>query len=265
MASAWNIYTTHFQVWFISALLLAAPLYLAGDLLLPTPTQEDYLEYEAKVTLMDPLEKPWEYLSAITGTPGYSESQLWIQHALEALEAISALLITAIVISSVALALQGQEPNFGRIFHKALRSWPMLIIATLISLMGLLLGFAALIIPGIVLWVYWTFVGQAVVLEEKYFFSALAYSAKLIKGHFFEVLSRLLLLYLAIILITFAIVSSTSNLAVYPGVTALIATISELVGIFATIFITVYFKDLQKNSQLGASVEALEESSDTEE
>jgi len=97
------------------------------------------------------------------------------------------------IIASMAIAyiikskIDGQIVGFGQALKKSLSKWPAAIGTELILgifLLGLTL---LLIIPGIIYYVYWTFVLYVVVLQDKFGKSALDYSKAIVKDRWWKV------------------------------------------------------------------------------
>lgn len=63
-----------------------------------------------------------------------------------------------------------------------------LLVTTILMSLGITLGVIALLAPGIIISVYWSFVIQIVMLEEKSFVDALSRSWRLVRGHWWHTL-----------------------------------------------------------------------------
>ncbi|QQG46128.1 MAG: hypothetical protein HYY55_04175 [Candidatus Niyogibacteria bacterium] len=97
------------------------------------------------------------------------------------------------IIASMAIAyiikskIDGQTISFGQALKKSMSRWPAAIGTNIlfgIFLLGLTL---LLIIPGIIYYVYWSFVLYIVVLQDKSGKSALDYSKAIVKGRWWKV------------------------------------------------------------------------------
>ncbi len=249
LKQSWEVYTTHFKVLFVGTMLLIVPFMLAIDLLVPTPSEEDYLEYELQFSIIDPWAEPGEFVRAVLLPPGASQDLFWLLTGLQVASGLASLLLVIVVIRAVSQALTGLEPDLPSIMPSALRDWPVVFLTSVITGAGLLLGFVLFLVPGIILSVYWVFVTPAIVLGRKRYLKAIAASYQLVKGNFWQVFGRILAVVVVIFVIGFSISASTANLIVYQGVEALIATVAQLIGLFSTVFITVYFLDLQRVGQ----------------
>ena len=84
--------------------------------------------------------------------------------------------------------LNGQPANSGVALERvAERFWP-LVAVVVITALGILAGFLALLIPGIYLFVVWLVAPIAVVTEQRSIREAIGRSVALVRGHFWWVL-----------------------------------------------------------------------------
>jgi hypothetical protein len=91
-------------------------------------------------------------------------------------------LITAMFVTVVLDLAAGREPDPRRAARVALDVFAPLLLVVVLAFAGIVLGFLALIIPGIILALRWTVSAQAVVVEGKRGREALARSWELTKG-----------------------------------------------------------------------------------
>lgn len=108
------------------------------------------------------------------------------------ISALYGLFLTA----AIAYHLAGKEKTAPKLAWKKL--WPILWTTILVTIM-VILGFVALIIPGILLAVWSSQTTYAVIFENKTGLAAYRNSKELVKGRFWQVLGRLMFVILPII------------------------------------------------------------------
>jgi hypothetical protein len=91
-------------------------------------------------------------------------------------------LVTATTVHVVEAAAKGERLTPGQAIRAGLDDFPVLLPAVVLMFGGLVLGFIALIIPGLILTVRWAVVSQAVVIEDKRGTAALGRSFELTRG-----------------------------------------------------------------------------------
>lgn len=93
----------------------------------------------------------------------------------------------------------GIKESFAKAWHKILSYWWISILVGFITM----LGFFLLIIPGIIFSIWFSLVAYILISEEKKGMKALARSKQLIKGYWFNVFWRFLVLGFIVFLFTF--------------------------------------------------------------
>ena len=97
------------------------------------------------------------------------------------------------IIASMAIAyvvkskIDGKTVSVGEALKKSLSKWSAAIGANLLAYIFLLGLALLLIIPGIIYYVYWSFVVYVVILQDKSGKSALDYSKTIVKGRWWKV------------------------------------------------------------------------------
>lgn len=153
-------------------------------------------------------------------------------------------LISALHLHAVELAGQGERPRLGVVAAQGLRVLPVVAAASIISGIGVAIGFVFLIIPGLYLALRWAVVAQAAAAERGSWTDALARSSALTRGLFGHVFGVLLLAGIfgwLVRLITRAVdVGSTSAGAVALGIAADTVTAS-----FGALILALLYFDLR--------------------
>ncbi len=113
------------------------------------------------------------------------------------------LLLDAVVVSPLVSVLhihavltigQGGRPRLGEVAARALRVLPVAVAAVIVSGAGILLGFVALVIPGIVLALRWAVVAQVAAIEHEGWIPSLRRSAELTRTNYGHIFGLLLLI-----------------------------------------------------------------------
>jgi hypothetical protein len=145
-------------------------------------------------------------------------------------------LISAMHVQAVVVIGDAQRPRLGAVASKGLRVLPVVGVAALIAGVGVEIGFFALVIPGIVLWIRLLVVPQAAAIERNGVRDALRSSWRLTRDHGSHTFGLLL----AMVIPTLGVVlgvraldvgSSTSagNVALGIAVNTIIASFTALV------------------------------------
>lgn len=103
-------------------------------------------------------------------------------------------LVSALHVHAVADVKEDKVPRLGSVSRRSLAALPVVAAASVMSGLGILLGFVALIIPGIYLLLRWALVAQAAAIERNGWENALRRSGELMRGFYWRVLGFLLLL-----------------------------------------------------------------------
>ncbi len=93
-------------------------------------------------------------------------------------------LVSALHVHAVNEVSEGREPRLAPVARRGLQVLPVVAAAAIIAWLGILLGFLALIVPGIVLSLRWYVVAQAAAIEHEGWLPALRRSRRLTEGHY---------------------------------------------------------------------------------
>jgi hypothetical protein len=96
-------------------------------------------------------------------------------------------LVSALHVHAVAEVKNDREPRIGAVALQGLKVLPVVAAATIVSALGIALGFLALIVPGILLTLRWAVVAQAAAIEHEGWLPALRRSHDLSDGHYMHV------------------------------------------------------------------------------
>lgn len=97
-------------------------------------------------------------------------------------------LISALHIHAVVMIGESRRPRLAEVAVLGLRVLPVVSAAEIIANLGILLGFVALILPGIVLTLRWSVVAQSAAVEHDGWLPALRRSSALTAGHYWHIL-----------------------------------------------------------------------------
>lgn len=107
-------------------------------------------------------------------------------------------IIAAICIYALHQIAAGERPRAGEVFVAGFEAFTPLFAAVALAAAGIALGFVALILPGVYLYVRWYFVPQAVVIEGVRGTQALSRSGLLVTGFWWRTFGLVLLANIAI-------------------------------------------------------------------
>lgn len=110
-------------------------------------------------------------------------------------------LLTAIFILAAYDARLGRPSRFATYIGTGLRSFPILILVTVLATIGFMLGFMLFVIPGLILIAMWSVTTPAVVIENAGM-GALGRSRELTKGYRLPILGLFLILFIVSALIS---------------------------------------------------------------
>jgi hypothetical protein len=131
-------------------------------------------------------------------------------------------------------AVNGQPAPFGDLLPRIQAALPKLIPAVIVADIAIGIGLVILLIPGLVLFTFWLFVPQSIVLDDAPAFGSFGESWNLVKGDFFGILGRWLVAVL--VLIIPAIVA-----LIITGLLGRIPIVGFLVGGFLDGLLLAYF------------------------
>ncbi len=102
-------------------------------------------------------------------------------------------LISALHVHAVVMIGDGNKPQVGEVALRGLRVLGVVVAAQIMALLGIALGFLALIIPGILLSLRWSVVAQAAAIEQDGWIAALRRSGRLASGCYGHIFGLLFL------------------------------------------------------------------------
>lgn len=139
---------------------------------------------------------PYELIVlALTGTGPLARSSLDFQ--VESLLTIADFaligpLVSALHIQAVAEVREGGKPLLGSIARQGLGVLPAVTAVSIVSWLGIAVGFFALVVPGIILTLRWSVVAQAAAIEREGWLPALRRSGELARDHYGHILALVL-------------------------------------------------------------------------
>lgn len=234
LREAWEIYTREFKFFLGVTLAIFTPIFLLQAIL------EQFI-FEKTNPEFIPTNLP-SLINALT------KDDLFIAEGIFSIVlAIVGVGASAAVMLGVKRAREKKELVLGELVREGFGKWWSLLWVSIIQGILTILLFGIFIIPGIIYLVKWIFAGQTVVLTEKRGYASLKYSKELIRGRWWEIFGRFLLI---IILVGGAVIifsSATARLTeVFPLANALVFTITQIIATYASIFLTLYFLHLQE-------------------
>jgi hypothetical protein len=93
-------------------------------------------------------------------------------------------LVSALHVHAVREAREGGSPRLAPVARQGLRVLPVVVAASIVSGLGILAGFLALIVPGVILTLRWMVVAQSAAIDHEGWIPALRRSAELTDGRY---------------------------------------------------------------------------------
>ncbi len=151
-------------------------------------------------------------------------------------------IITAICIHALRAIAAGQKPGVRKPFLAGFEAFTPLFFAVVLAALGIAVGFALLVVPGVYLAVRWFFVPQAVVVDDARGWQALVRSGEVVQGFWWRTFGLVILINLAAALPALLLAAPFSSIAESTGdaVWELVGTIlaasvtASFVGLFST-------------------------------
>ena len=154
------------------------------------------------------------------------------------------------IVYLTAESQKGHKPSLLSLLSYALTKWWIVsitcFIASFIIIPGLLLG----VVPGVIFLIFFAFAVQAVVLEEKYFWSALMYSKNLVKNHWWHIFKCSFLIWPPLmVLIVFLNILIRRLIEVIGSPNYFIpTTLSLIIGYYGWIVFTLFYLSFKKST-----------------
>ena len=142
---------------------------------------------------------PYELIVlAVTGTGPLSSTAHEPVARFYLLLVIEAIVVTPLVsvlhIHAVLKIGEGERPRIGQVALRGLQVLPVAVAAVIVSGAGIILGFIALIVPGILLSLHWAVVAQVAAIEHEGWIPSLRRSGQLAHDQFLHIFWLLLLI-----------------------------------------------------------------------
>jgi hypothetical protein len=192
---------------------------------------------------------PWELAKlAITGVGpfGHAHHQGFLER--ESLRLLDATLVVALIsalhVHAVVAIGEGRRPRLVSVAWNGVRVLPVVGAAAVIAAVGTELGFVALVIPGIVLWIRWIVVAQAAAIEQTGARQALHRSWQLTHGHEWHVLGLILVVGVAAGTVGVTAVLLTNGSGTSAGAVAVGIAINTVVASFNALTTALLYFDL---------------------
>jgi hypothetical protein len=187
-------------------------------------------------------------LEMLTGA--YDESPPLVQSI--APTVVGFLVITPIITAICIYALQsiagGERPSAGQVMVAGFEAFTPLFGAVVLAALGIALGFAALIVPGVYLAIRWYFVPQTVVIEGARGPAALSRSSEIVQGFWWRTLGLVVLANVAVaipgvlLLAPFSAIAASTDEAVWALIGTILAT--SVTTPFVALYSTLLYYDL---------------------
>jgi hypothetical protein len=167
-------------------------------------------------------------------------------------------LVTAMVIHALLAVADGRRPRPGPAITSGLEAFRPIFFAVVIGAAGVALGFIALIVPGVWLFVRWYFAPQAVVVDGRRRVGALERSAELVTGSWWRVFGVIIIATVAVAIpgtaieVPFNVWANSADSSAIWLVGQIVA--SALTAPFEALMLTLLYFDLLARRSLPAMV-----------
>jgi len=193
---------------------------------------------------------PWDLAKlAITGVGpfGHAYHEGFLER--ESLELFGDTLIIALIsalhVHAVVVIGKGRRPRLGSVAWSGVRVLPIVAAAALIADVGTELGFFALLIPGIVLWIRLIVVAQAAAIEQAGVRPALRRSWQLTHGSEWHVLGLIFLVGIPVVTVSVAAFRLTAGGGTSAGAVALGIAVNTVLASFSALTTALLYFDLR--------------------
>ncbi len=205
---------------------------------------------------------PWDLAKlAITGVGpfGHAHHEGFLER--ESIALLGATLIVALIsalhVHAVVVIGEGRRPRLGSVAWSGVRVLPIVGAAAVIADAGTELGFLALAIPGIVLWIRLIVVAQAAAIEQTGVRQALRRSWQLTRGRERHVLGLILVVGVPVGTVGVGAVLLTNGSGTSAGAAALGIVINTLVASFSALTTALLYFDLLARQEETQAVPAV--------
>lgn len=157
-------------------------------------------------------------------------------------------IVTAICIYALHQSAAGERPRAGEVLTAGFEAFTPLFAAVVLAAAGIALGFVALIVPGVYLYIRWFFVPQSVVIEGARGTRALSRSGLLVTGFWWRTFGLVVLANIAIaipgfvLLTPFTAIADSTDRAVWTLVGSAVTT--SITAPFVALYSTLLYYDL---------------------
>jgi len=202
------------------------------------------------LTLAFAVMAPWDLGKlAITGVGpfGHAHHEGFLER--ESIALLGATLIVALIsalhVHAVVVVGEGRRPRLGSVTWSGVRVLPIVGAAAVIADAGTELGFFALLIPGIVLWIRLIVVAQAAAIEQAGVRPALRRSWQLTRPHQGHIFGLLLVVGVLVVGVSLGVFALTTGSGSSPGALALGIAVNTIVTSFTALTTALLYFDLR--------------------
>jgi hypothetical protein len=161
-------------------------------------------------------------------------------------------LVSALHIHALVVIGEGQRPKLLEVAARGVRVLPVVAAAEVVAGIGTLLGFVALIVPGVLLLIRWAVVAQAAALEPLDWLGALRRSGELTAGHYLHVLGVIVIVGVVdevLESVGGALVGASANV----GQVLIVIAVETITLSFAALTAAMLYFDLRARTGIGSA------------
>ncbi len=162
---------------------------------------------------------------------------------------------TAAILYAAFQDMRGLPVKLGESVQHGLRRLLPLVGATILMFLGLWLGLALLIIPGLMLLMRWYLISPVCVVEQKGPLGSLKRSAELTKGSRWKLFAAFLILFIASIVLAAPIALLSTTISPLAALAAN-GILRSIIGAFGSVLTVVFYHDLRVEKE-GVDIESI--------
>lgn len=251
-ARAWKIFSNNFTTILLIVLVVQVPLNVVLWAVTPDRIlsgQEDTISQQQDLIDNNQTDQvdTAKLITAVAEINGYG-------FATNIFADMAGAVATMALIVLAARRSEGREVDFKYSFSRSLPRWPAGALTALMLGVAVVLLYFALIVPGIIFDIFWTFSLQAVVLRGKTGAGALSYSYRVVKRRWWKVFLYSFVFGLTAVVIR-EIISSLNRFGNNALAAIVFAVLIAVLLSFFTIAYTVFFLELDKKEVEAAAAQ----------
>jgi hypothetical protein len=171
----------------------------------------------------------------------------------EIIAIVAGILFTGMVVELVSDVQDGKrDSSAGQLLRAAAPVLGQLILVGIVASIGIVIGFALIIVPGLILITIWSVFVPVIVLERAPGLSSLSRSRELVRGNAWQVFGVLFVLYVLVGILTAVLDGAASSASTGVGIVVRVV-VGVLTAPLGALAASVLYFDLRAASEAGAT------------